>query len=150
MSLPTYNSGGQANEVETYWFSGTDTLQAGYNLCFDVAASPTATDPRDRLGNIVIKPSTASLNAYAGVVAPQSGGKTGPCFVDVITPKAGRFTTAYCNANATAFSTALKPQDASYALAAHSDSTLNLPMMGLAAETADTSSTAANKVIKFL
>lgn len=142
-----YNSN-NAN-VKRVYFSGTDTLQEGYALCYDQDASPTATNPFERLGFIVEKPATANLAAFAGLVSAGDAGKTGPCYLDIIVPTPGEVVTAYTKANATAWTTALAPANAVYSLAAHSDSGLNLPWVMLAAETADTSTTAANKKAAF-
>lgn len=138
-----YMGSGQ-NDTKIVYYAGTDTLSTGYALCYDVAASVGATDKKLELGTKVIKPATENLMAFAGVVHPESSGcSTG--WVKIIVPKRGVFCDVYTKADATAFTTALAPDDASYALAAHSDSTLNLPMVAVAAETADTSSTAATK-----
>ena len=149
MSLANYHAVGFYNDVLSVYYSGTDTLQEGYALCYDVAASLTATDPKARLGNQCIKPATANLMAFAGLVGPSSAGKTGPCYIDVIPYNKNRFAYAYCKINATAFSTLLGPVDAQYALGAFSDSTVNLNFVGIAAETADTSTTAAKKAMLF-
>jgi hypothetical protein len=135
-------------EVKRVYYIGTDQLVPGYNLCYDQDATTDNASPELRLGSAVEKPATANLNAYAGVVVNRPSG-IGPCFVDIAVPRKGDMVVALCNANATAFATALAPQDASYALAAHSDSGLNLPMVARAAVTANTSVTAANKTIQF-
>jgi hypothetical protein len=136
-------------EVRTVYYAGTDVLKTGYALAFDTAASLSATDPKTRLGNQVIKPATANLFAFAGLVAPQSDGLTGPCNVDIFIPRKGSFAVAWTHANATAYSTALGLANGSYGLVSFADATLNLGLVALAAETVDTSATAAVKLIKF-
>jgi hypothetical protein len=143
------NNGSVDANLRTLWYIGTDTLQEGYALCYDQDATTDNADPKLRLGSAVEKPATANLNAFAGLVAPQSAGKTGPCWVDVIVPTRNQIVTAYTKANATAWSTALAPANASYALAAHADATLNLPLVAVACETHDSSTTEANKKVMF-
>jgi hypothetical protein len=146
--LPNYNGGGFTNDVITVYYAGVDTLKEGYSLCFDVAASASGTD-QTKLGNQVVKPATANLMAYAGSVAPGQGGRTGPCWVDVIPHQKNRFVLTFCKINATAFSTSLGPINAQYELGAFADATLNVGFVGLAAETADTSVTSALKLVLF-
>lgn len=147
LSLQAYGNTDPQKLVKYY--SGTDALATGYALCYDVAASGSALD-KTALGNQVCKPATANLMAFAGVVAPESNGFTGPGWVTLIVPNGSRGCVydAYCHSNATAFSTALGPTDGQYYLADFSDSTLNLNWPGLlAAETANTSSTSAVKKV---
>jgi hypothetical protein len=151
MALPTYNANREGATIAVY-YSGTDTLSAGYALCYDQAASATATDPKARLGAQVVKPATANLSFFAGVVAESSAGRVGPCFVDIVVPMSGQIVAAYCNSNSTIATTLLAVQNGQYSLAAQATlSAATLPtLVGVAAETADTSGTAANKYIKFL
>ena len=139
-TYPQYNANPRL-ETKKVWYSGTDVLYKGYALCYDVAAS--AGTEKTSLGRQVVQPATANLMAFAGIV--QDGEVQGPAFVTIAVPRRGEFLDVYTKANATAFATALAPADGSYALAAHSDATLNLPMVAVAAETANTSVTAANK-----
>jgi hypothetical protein len=111
------NNAGVISEIKTVWYAGTDTLQEGYLLCYDVAASPTDSIPRQRLGQQVVKPATANLMAFAGVVTPESAGKTGPCFVDILVPRTGEFVNFWTQDNLTAFSSYIGPQNGSYAAA---------------------------------
>lgn len=136
--------------VATKYYTGTDTLQSGYALCYDTAASATATDEKTRLGQAVLKPATAHLKAFAGIVHPSSAGKTGPCFVDIIVPRRGDIIQAWTNVNQTAFTTALSVTNAGgYALVADTDATFNDQHIGLAAVTVDTSGTAALNYVRF-
>lgn len=130
-----------------FYYSGTDQLEVGYVLCFKHDASASVTTEA-RLGRNVTKPATANLNLFAGVVARKPT-TVGPCFVECYVPTPGTFCSALTDANMTVGSTALKPADGSWALVAHSDSGLNLPVCALAAETVDTDTTNANKLIYF-
>jgi len=148
MSIPLAQQNGMEKSPTKYvYYNGTDTLLPGYALCYDIAATVGATDPKLARGTLVTKPVTANLMLFAGIVAAKV---TGPAWVRVKTPKRGEFISVFCKANATVGVTALAPANDSYSLAAHSDATLNLPMVALAGETADTSGTAANKLTMFL
>lgn len=133
-------AGQVAPQPVRYWYAGTDELKPGYAMCLDLSASPGV--EKTSLGKVVTKPATANLTAFAGFVAEK---KTGPCFVDLVPPIPGQAYEVHTNANMTKNVTGLAPQDASYALAAHSDSALNLPLCAVAAETHDSSVTPANK-----
>ena len=135
--------------VESFYYTGTDKLNAGYNLCFDQDASKTDTDRKLRLGSAVEKPATANLMFYAGVVADEDEGRQGPCFVHLIRPKKGAIVDAYTDSNMTLGVTPLAPQNGSYALATFSDATVNLAMCAMACETVDTDTANANKAVMF-
>lgn len=136
--------------VKTVYYAGTDKLPNGAALCYDVAASASAADVKTRLGNQVVKPATANLMFFAGVLAPQSWGLTGPCYVDIIPhQKNGFVANAYTNLNQTGFSTTMGPVNASYALGAAADATFNVNFVGIAGSTVDTSGTAALAPIVF-
>lgn len=152
MSNTSFQQAGQPQYNTKYvYYSGSDTLYTGYALCYDdaTADSDFAGAPKTTLGIEVVQPATAVLNLFAGVVHPDSDGVEGPAWVRIITPTPGEPCVMYTKANATKFATALAPANGSYALAAHSDSGLNLPYVALAGETADTSTTEANKVCFF-
>lgn len=137
-------------DVKTVYYSGTDLLGDGYIFCYDVAATVANVDVKSRLFNAVVKPATANLMAFAGVIAPQSIGLTGPCFIDIIPHQKNKgVVRALTNVNATAFSSALGPINNSYAFGTFADSTLNVGFAALAAETFDSSGTAAVKAIFF-
>lgn len=151
------SNGGVIAEMKTVWYAGTDVLQEGYALCFDVAAS--ATDPivKQRLGQQVVKPATANLNAFAGLVDANSAGKTGPCFVDILVPRTGDFVTAWTNLNQTAFTSKLGPVNASYALGAIAAPAalanvqdVVAETVAVSAQTVDTSGTAAAALVRYL
>ncbi len=141
MALPQYDGNG-IQVTKAVYYSGTDTLKEGYCLCYDVAATTTNADPKLRLGTKVIKPATANLMAFAGVVTASSAGKTGPCWVDIIVPTKGEICNVWGHVNATAFTSYLKLADADYGVVVDSSTAVNVTV-GLAAATLDTSSTAA-------
>lgn len=144
--LPQYN--GQIQPVtRTIWYSGSDVLRTGYALCFDAAASPTANDPKQRLGIAAVKPAAGNLGLFAGVVAEGSDGKQGPCFVDVIVPRSGDVVSALTQENMTAGTTVLGPVAASYALASKANFSV-VDAVAVAAETVDTTGAAAVKNVK--
>lgn len=148
MGLGQVNGSVEVN-VKTVYYAGTDTVQSGYALCYDTAATAAATDEKTRLGQQVVKPATAHLKAFAGFVHPSSAGKTGPCFLDIYVPKRGDIVPAWTNVNQTAFSTSLAVTNAGgYALVADTDATYNDQHIGLSAVTVDTSGTAALNYIR--
>lgn len=130
------------------YYQGSDTLQRGYALCYDQDATENSSDKTDRLGYTVEKPATANLNVFAGVVA--DGPVTGPCEVEIVVPTKWNWCEVFTDANMTAATTALAPQNNSYALAAHSDSGLNLPAVALAGVTEDTDTTNALSTVRWL
>lgn len=146
--LPQMNAAEQL-DVRKVWYIGTDTLQEGYVLCFKVDASPTDADPKLRLGVAVEKPAAGNVNAFAGIVSPSSAGVKGPTFVDIIVPRKNGMARASVKADATAFTTLLGPVAASYSLGVVVPGSGNLPLEAVAAQTADTSGTAAVKVVQF-
>lgn len=79
------------------WYSGTDTLYEGYNLCYDSdsitadgfnAADTAITAATSSLARnrVVEKPSQGNCNSYAGVVAPECDGFVGPGEITIIPP----------------------------------------------------------------
>lgn len=146
--LPQMNAA-ESLDVRKVWYIGTDTLQEGYVLCFDNDATPNNADPKLRLGVAVEKPAAGNVNAFAGIVSASSAGVKGPAFVDIIVPRKNGVARASVKANATAFTTLLGPAAASYSLAEVVPGSGNLPLEAVAAETADTSATAAVKTIQF-
>lgn len=144
-----YSGGSHPRKIVKMYF-GTDTLLEGYAMCYDQDA--TADDSEDGLGQAIEKPATANLNAFAGFVAAESDGVVGNALgVEVVLNARTLDETviAFTDANMTAWTTLLAPQDDSYALAAHSDSGANIPLVAIAAETANTDSTNANKRVAF-
>lgn len=131
---------------ETFWYAGTDALLAGYNMCYDIAATVATTPVKTARGVAVTKPATANLMHYAGYVRYPV---TGPSYVTLVTPRKNEVGTPFCHVNATVSTTALGCANNDYGLVSFADATLNLAFVGLAMETADTSSTAANKLVIF-
>lgn len=146
--LPQMN-GSEQLDVRKVWYIGTDTLQEGYVLCFKVDASLTDADPKLRLGVAVEKPAAGNVNAFAGIVSASSAGVKGPAFVDIIVPRKNGMARASVKADATAFTSLLGPVAGSYSLAVVVPGSGNLPVEAVAAQTADTSATAAVKTIQF-
>jgi hypothetical protein len=147
------------NRIRRVYYSGTDTLQEGYALCYKHdATDPNTTNPEQSMGFNVVKPATANLALFAGVVAPSSAGITGPAFIDIIEPSRGELVRASLKVNATALVTIVGPANNSYSLAAvPSDATSattidasQLKQVGVPTVTADTSTTAAIGTVKFL
>jgi hypothetical protein len=131
-------------ETRTVWYSGTDKLSSGYCVALDLTASKTDPDPKLRYGNVVAKPVTANLFSFAGVVAPQSDGLTGPCNIDILIPRKGCVLPTFTKLNMTAQTTPMGLVNNLYSLGAYADATVNFGLVGMAAETVDTSVTAAN------
>ena len=108
------NSFGGASAPNNLHNSGTGSIAlAGTDLM-------SASDPNIARVINVIKPTTATLNFFAGVVkdSPQ-GSLQGPCWVNIYIPTAnGQAVPVYTNANATIDSTGLTVVNGSYAMAA--------------------------------
>ena len=135
MSAISRYAGGVVPKTRYHYYAGTEALLPGYAMCFDTAAAnAAATEEQSRLGNLVTKPATANLTAFAGIVAPGSG-ITGPGYVKLIVPERGTCVDAFVGSNTTVNATALAPTDGQWYLAAHSDATLNLNMVASAMET---------------
>lgn len=135
------------------YYSGTDTLQDGYNLCYDEGATADASDDKAALGNQVEKPNATNLNGYAGCVAEGQGGKVGPCFVEIVEPTKGTYVDLFTDANMTLAVTMLGPQSGSYALKALTASATHLArhqIVALAGQTTNTDTTNANAWAMFL
>lgn len=142
--------GMQEPKVKKVYYAGTDTLYTGYALAYDVSASLTDYT-KTGFGRQVVKPATANLNCFAGVVAPSSNGFAGPGWVDVIVPDPGTIVTVYLNASAdtTAFTSRLQLIDGSYGFTKGVDSTMNVQLTTLLAlETYN--STATTKLAMFM
>ena len=126
------------------YYTGTDTLLAGYALCYD-RDNITATDVNgDALALTsasygrflwVEKPAVGNLNDFAGIVCPGSGG-TGPCWVDIFEPN-GHVLEPFVEESCTAETTLLCVKPASYILGGMGEG----PVVGRALQTVDRSST---------
>lgn len=153
MSVQVQVNGAGDFGTKRVWYSGTDQLEVGYALAYDVAAlvGSAAASQKQQRGVQVTKPATANLFAFAGIVSIKPD-RVGPCWVDIITPAGtkGEHVLARTKINATAYTTALGLVNDDYALGAFADATLNFGLVAIAAETADTSATAAVKLIRLL
>jgi hypothetical protein len=121
----------------------------------DTAAPVSNTDTKNSRGRRVVKPATAVLGMFAGLIAPTSAGKvvvngTG-AFVDIVVPRSGDVCLASVKANATKGATVLGITNAGgFDLVAMTDATFNVDVAAIAMETADTSVTVGTKLVKFL
>lgn len=148
-------------QTKRVWYKDADQLEIGYTLCYDDAATipsgiAAGTNPKTERGRQAAKPTANNQPFFAGFVSVRPVG-VGPCFVDIYPPAGnrGEFVSAFTKANMTLGVTALKPAAGvagadGYALIAHADATLNLPMCAMAAETVDTSAGSLNKLVRFL
>lgn len=169
MSLVQYNAL-QDNTIQTLWYGGTNVLAEGQALAYDTddtnapiadswdpsvdpgpnSLSPTAN--RNLRGSRVVDVSTALTGGFAGLVAQQSSGLTGPCFVDVIVPVKGKVARALTKANQTKNSTVLRMDAATPTnnLIAASDATFNIDVVAVSLQTVDTSTTAGIALVRFM
>ena len=131
--------GASAPKKKRVYYSGTDALLVGYNLCYDHLA-PVTGDKKLQMGAECVKPATANLSMYAGVVL---NAITGPGFVEIATADAGEFVTALTKAAAATQGTqALGPVNGEYWLAVTASATVAQFTNG---ENVDTSVTEANE-----
>lgn len=104
--------------VISVWYTGTDTLQTGYALCYDNTQG-TEDERDDKRGYYVEKPATANLDDFAGVVHPSSAGVTGPGWVKIWEFQGGGFCDVYTDEDCSNdWNVLLAPQNDSYALGA--------------------------------
>jgi len=105
-------------ETKRVYYEGSDTLQEGYALCYNFNYGTASAADTARLMRVE-KPATANLEYFAGVVHPDSAGKTGPCYVTIIVPSVqGEAANVHTDQNCTLGTTELAAQDGSYALGA--------------------------------
>lgn len=98
------NQVGQYNnrdyQISRVYFTNTATLKAGQALCYqeNPASSTTTGLPSTTITDTaaakgfpfdVQLPDANSLKAFAGIVAPNSVGVTGPAYIDMIVPRTG-------------------------------------------------------------
>lgn len=140
------------NDENTRWvyLTETDTMATGYALCYQQDATENGTTASDRLGTTVEKPETANLGMFAGVVHHESDGVVGPGWVKVNVPSPRRAVEAFTDANMTVMTTGLSAQNDSYALAAHTDATLNIALVAVAGVTENTDTTNALSTVFWL
>lgn len=123
------------------YYTGTETVSTGYAFCYDRDYGTAASADVARAYKVE-KPATANLKFFAGVLAEESSGKTGPCWLTIIEPKAapGCICSAYTYANSTILVTKLGPTNGQWYLAAASSAN---PAAAIAMQTLNTSGTAA-------
>ena len=93
-------------QIARVFFTGTTTLGRGQSLSFMEVATTSSAPLISNVGSFAnavksfpfdVKIPDANNNAvtgtkpavFAGIVAEQSVGKTGPCYIDIVVPKAG-------------------------------------------------------------
>lgn len=90
-------------QISRFYFTGTTTLRAGQALCFQQSPTSTTATIAARGFNSAVKNfpfdvkipdannhgGASTPSVFAGIVAPQSVGFTGPGYIDVIVPKSG-------------------------------------------------------------
>jgi len=137
MASPQVTYRSEKLSTKMVYYTGGDTLQEGYALCYDRDAG-TAGEADGARAYQAEKPAAGNLKHFAGVVHPSSAGKTGPCWVKVIVPESrGVLCNVHADQDCTRLVTRLAVQAGSYALgAAGADSVA----VATAAQTVDRSS----------
>jgi hypothetical protein len=143
--------GKRPHQTRRVYYIGTDTIVAGYVLCYDQNATKNADPEEEGLGIAVEKPATANLNHFAGIVAPGQS-VTGPGWVEIVTEG---LVEAFTDADMTLGTSILGPVNDSYALAAKSLSDPNthaehLQAVAQAWETVDTDTNNANALVRLI
>lgn len=149
--------------LETFkvYYDGTEQLFPGYHVCWD--QNPGITDPASDWsekvrGRVIAKPATANLLYYAGIVLRPPQKRLDPAGVykgwcTIIRPRPGSYISCRVQSNATAGTTYFRlTNDGGFALVdeATANTRVTNTTLAIAAETSDTSSTIANKVVFFL
>lgn len=148
--------GSQDLNVKTVYYAGTDTLAEGQALCYDTddtnaPVTSTTVDRKNLRGRRVVKPATAVLGGFAGIVAPNSAGVVGPNYVDIIIPRKGDVAKLLTKINGTKNTSIVGITNAGgYNLVTMADATFNVDVVAILLETKDTSTTAALTLCKFL
>ncbi len=97
-------------------FEGTDTLRAGYALCYNADFGTASEADADRAWRVE-KPATGNLDNFAGVVAEKYDGKVGPVNIEILVPtKRGQKIKVWTDASVTVDSTQLYLTAGSFAL----------------------------------
>lgn len=134
MTNVTYNSEDLTHRK--VYYAGEDTLKAGYCLCYDRSFGQAAEATPARAYRVV-KPAEDNIRYFAGVVADDQDGRTGPCWVTVVEPAMpGRLARVFTNQNCTLGVTRLGLVAGSYAAGAAGASS---PAIALAMQTLDCS-----------
>ncbi|NLW87295.1 MAG: hypothetical protein GXY38_10525 [Planctomycetes bacterium] len=138
MTNVTYNSEDLTHRK--VYYAGEDTLKAGYCLCYDRSFGQ-ANEAAPARAYRVVKPAEGNIRYFAGVVADDQDGRTGPCWVTVVEPALpGRLVKVFTNQNCTLGVTRLGLVAGSYAAGAAGASS---PAIALAMQTLDCSAGAA-------
>jgi hypothetical protein len=137
------------------YYTGSDTLQAGYHLCYDADAirsaeesygkitgaelsAKTAADEYNERASRVEKPSATNLQHYAGALVEEYAGVVGPAGVEIYVPKArGQKVLIATDQSCTIDTTVLTLQAGSYFAGGQGDG----PAIAKAVQTIDRSST---------
>lgn len=127
MTQVTYQS--EKLSTKRVYYTGGDALQEGALLCYNRDSTSTggttaAADPARAYE--VEKPAADNLKYFAGVVALEDAGKTGPCWISIVEPQPnpGRLVMLLTDRNCTLGSTRLAVQADSYAAGAAGPSTV--------------------------
>ena len=158
MSFPTWGLDPKARTIRVY-YEGSDTLYEGYALCYNydttdnwmgksaadlTVESATTAEGYQNEGKFirVEKPATANLQWFAGVVAGNAGGITGPCALDIYVPN-GAIVPVRSKISSTVGKHALAIQNAQYYLGNPAAGNTNGAgrYVAVAEETVDRSST---------
>ena len=147
----------KSHDTELVYYDGTEELLPGYAVCYDPTASLTEGSDgfNEKVrGRVVAKPVTANLKYFAGIVItpPQkrvdpAGTYKGICTIAKL--RAGTWVKALVKSNATVGTTYLRVTNAGgFALIDEATAgTRTVDTLAIVGETADTSSTAANKPV---
>lgn len=155
---------GQVLQTKRVYYkdAGSTPILAGYALCYDIAAPDTpaaGTFDEEVLGIRVVKPATANLFTFAGIVKnpPRTriSATDNSGFCEIYVPQPGDILSVWTHENMTAVTTALGVANADFGLVADAqyDGTNKRPSiftLALALETANTSGTAALKKVVWL
>lgn len=133
-----------------FYYAGTETIERGYVFTFVENATENGSDPADRLGYTIEKPTTAGLMMCAGVYSGKEGSFVGPGYLTLNIPTKRTPVEAYTDADMTVGVSALAPQNGSFALGVHADATTNLALVGMAMVTVDTDTVNALSTIMWL
>ena len=127
---------GELVDRKRVYYTGADQLTMGYVLCFDADLGTAGDFERTRAMHVE-KPTAANAKNFAGVVAPESSGKTGPAYIDLFVPIArGQKVNIFTDASVTVDVTNLYVQPGSYAAGA-----AGVVYIGRAMQTVDRSTT---------
>ncbi len=125
MSIQTPRTIHQEDEcIRRVYYTGSDEMKAGYALCHDrdnitaigVAGTALAAANASHARHIYVeKPASGNLHNFAGLVATDSAGKTGPCWLNIVVPNCpGTVLTPFTDQSCTIDSTLLTVKAASY------------------------------------